>query len=177
VSAPTIRDATLADAAAIASIHVRCWQHAYAGMVPEPLLRSLDIAHRRGQWERVLEPGSEAAPERGATLVSVDEFDDVTGFAQVGAARGEDADDSLGVLHAIYLEPDEIGTGTGRVLLEAATQRLRDAGFTRACLEVLPANARARHVYEAAGWHAVGEPVVVDHGEHQLPHQRYERTL
>ncbi len=177
MSEPTIRDAEPRDAAAIASIHVRCWQHAYAGIVPDDLLASLDIARRRQQWERALDRDGEHAPRRGATVVSVDEFDDVKGFAQVGASQGEGADESLGVLFAIYLEPEAIGTGVGRTLLASATDRLRAEGFTRACLEVLPENERARRVYEAAGWEVRGDPFVVDHGEHQLVHLRYERAL
>jgi GNAT superfamily N-acetyltransferase len=168
-----VRDAVPADAAAIASIHVRGWQHAYPGLVPQALLDSLDIEQKRELWERVLAGGD--APERGATLVSIDDDGDVTGFAQVGRSQGDD--DDLAVLYGLYLEPEVIGTGVGRALLEAATERMRAAGFTRACLDVLPKNDRARRVYERAGWHAVGEPYIVTHGEHVLEHQRYELEL
>jgi ribosomal protein S18 acetylase RimI-like enzyme len=167
-----VRDAAPADAAAIASIHVRCWQHAYVGIVPQPLLDSLDVAQKRAMWERALAGDS---PARGATLVSEDEHEDITGFVQVGASTGDDPD--LGVLYAIYLEPEAIGTGVGRALLDEAIERMRAAGFTRACLDVLPANERARRVYEAGGWHAVGEAYLVTHGEHVLSHQRYELEL
>lgn len=109
--------------------------------------------------------------------MSEDEHGAVTGFAQVGASQGDDPDPDLGVLFAIYLEPAVIGSGAGRALLAEATERMRAAGFTRACLDVLPANERARRVYERAGWRAVGEPYVVTHGEHVLEHQRYELEL
>lgn len=171
---PRVRDARPGDAAAIASIHVRCWQHAYRGMVPQALLDSLDVVARRAMWERAL---AGDVPERGATLVSEDVDGHVTGFVQVGAASGDDPDPELGVLYAIYLEPSAIGTGVGRALLTQATERLRAAGFARACLDVLPANERARRVYEAAGWRAVGEEFLVTHGEHVLAHQRYVLDL
>ena len=167
-----VRDATPADAPTIAAIHVRGWQHAYVGIVPQSLLDSLDVEQKQAMWERAL--GGDA-PERGATLVSEDDDGTVTGFAQVGASQGDDSD--LAVLYALYLEPAVIATGVGRALLVEATERMRTAGFTRACLDVLPANERARRVYERAGWHAVGEPYVVTHGEHLLSHQRYELEL
>jgi ribosomal protein S18 acetylase RimI-like enzyme len=167
-----VRDARPDDAAAIASIHVRCWQHAYVGIVPQALLDGLDVGSRQAMWERALGGDS---PERGATLVSEDEHGAVTGFVQVGASQGDDAD--LGVLYAIYLEPDVIGTGVGRALLTEAVERLRAAGFTRACLDVLPANERARRAYEAGGWRAEGDEFLVTHGEHVLPHQRYVLEL
>ena len=172
----TVRDAVLADAPAIATIHVECWRHAYRGIVPQALLDSLDVARREAQWARVLgEPGE--APERGATLVSEDHADDVTGFAQTGVPQDGSGDGETGELYAIYLHPAAIGTGVGRALLAAATDRLRASGFTRARLDVLPGNDRAIRVYEAAGWRASGEPWDVQHGEHVLPHQRYVREL
>lgn len=171
-----VRDAQLADAPAIASIHVSCWRHAYRGIVPQSLLDSLDVARREAQWTRVLGEDGQA-PERGATLVSVNAAGAVTGFAQTGVPQDGSDDGATGELYAIYLDPAVIGTGVGRQLLAAATDRLRLAGFTRARLDVLPGNERAIRVYEAAGWHASGEPWDVLHGEHVLPHQRYEREL
>lgn len=172
----TVRDAQLEDAPAIAAIHVGCWRHAYRSLVPQALLDSLDAGAREAQWRRVLgEDG--AAPERGATLVSIDDAGAVTGFAQTGVPQDGSGDGDTGELYAIYLDPDAIGTGVGRELLGAATERLRAAGFMRARLDVLPGNARAIHVYESAGWHASGEPWDVQHGEHVLPHQRYVREL
>jgi GNAT superfamily N-acetyltransferase len=172
VTQARVRDARGEDAAAIASIHVRGWRHAYPGLVPDELLASLDVVQKRTLWEGVLAGNG---PDRGATLVSVDDEGDVMGFAQVGASQGDDAD--LAVLYGLYLEPAAIGTGVGRVLLAEATERMRAAGFTRACLDVLPGNERARHVYEAAGWRPEGEPYIVTHGSHELPHQRYVREL
>ena len=171
-----VRDATLEDAPAIAAIHVGCWRHAYRGLVPQQLLDSLDVDARTARWQRLLGV-EDAAPERGATLVSVDDAGAVTGFAQTGVPQDGSGDGSLGELYAIYLDPDAIGTGVGRTLLAAATDRLREAGFTDARLDVLPGNARAIRVYEAAGWRASGEPWDVHHGEHVLPHQRYVREL
>ena len=40
----------------------------------------------------------------------------------------------------------------GRELFEGVTRALRDAGYARATLWVLEANAPARRFYEKAGW-------------------------
>lgn len=169
-----VRDAELADADAIGSIHVRCWQHAYVGLVPEELLDSLDEEQHVARWCWTLDGGQ---PTRGSTLVAIDGSNQVTGFAQVGSTQDGTGGPTLGELYALYLAPERIGTGVGRVLLAAATDRLRDAGFSSARLDVLPANARARYVYEVAGWRAEGEPWIVNARAHQLPHQRYVRQL
>ena len=42
----TIRPAAEGDAAGIARVHVRSWQEAYAGIVPEAYLASLDVDQR-----------------------------------------------------------------------------------------------------------------------------------
>ena len=46
----TIRVATEGDAAGIARVHVRSWQEAYAGIVPDAYLASLDADERTAQW-------------------------------------------------------------------------------------------------------------------------------
>lgn len=75
------------------------------------------------------------------------------GFAAAGPCR---ADDDLGELYAIYTHPDTWRSGVGTSLLHAATSHLRNVGFDEAVLWVLPGTTRARHFYEAWGWHADG---------------------
>ena len=53
----TIRVATEGDAAGIARVHVRSWQEAYAGIVPDAYLASLDADERTAQWGRYLREG------------------------------------------------------------------------------------------------------------------------
>jgi hypothetical protein len=50
----TIRRATINDAARIAETHVRSWQSAYHGLIPQDYLDSLDPAQRLTWWEQVL---------------------------------------------------------------------------------------------------------------------------
>ena len=58
-----IRDAQLRDAHEIAEVHVRTWQAAYAGIVPDEDLAQLSVGQREQFWTQVL-----SKDERG-TLV------------------------------------------------------------------------------------------------------------
>jgi GNAT superfamily N-acetyltransferase len=76
----------------------------------------------------------------------------VTGFAVTGPSEDADAQDKTGEVYAIYLDPEQVGTGLGRALFEHAVEDLRERGFTEATLWVLETNERARRFYEVAGW-------------------------
>ncbi|GGT26686.1 GNAT family N-acetyltransferase [Nonomuraea spiralis] len=62
-----IRQATSADAGAIAEVHVRSWQAAYRGLVPQDHLDGMNAAARRPAWERWL---ARTAWPREGTLVA-----------------------------------------------------------------------------------------------------------
>lgn len=65
--------------------------------------------------------------------------------------------DSLGVL-AIAVDPRSQGRGVGRVLIEEATRRARELGFSYMHLTVNPANDSAVGFYRTLGW----EPMTPD---------------
>jgi GNAT superfamily N-acetyltransferase len=144
----TVRPAAVADAAAMGRLHVRAWQAAYRGHMPDAYLDGLRPEQRAAYWEGAL--GRERG--RGAILVAT-RAGQVVGFATVGPARDPEG---AGELFAINVDPDHWGTGAGRALLAAAEAELARLGFTEAVLWVLPANARARRFYEIAGWVADG---------------------
>ena len=73
-------------------------------------------------------------------------------FASYAPSRDEDAPEGTGEVPAIYVDPAAVGTGIGRELFAEAAVALQEAGFTRATLWVLEANASARRFYEKAGW-------------------------
>lgn len=143
-----IRDATPADARAIAEVHVRSWQAAYRGELPDDYLDGLSVDERETQWTGWL-----AEPEELAgVLVAEDEGGRVIGFASVGPSRDEDAGPQTGEVRTIYLRPEWFGRGVGRELFSRANARLRELGYVRATLWVLATNERSRHFYEKAGW-------------------------
>ncbi|HYZ56827.1 MAG TPA: GNAT family N-acetyltransferase [Streptosporangiaceae bacterium] len=140
--APFVRPATLADADAIGLVHVRSWQSAYRGKIPQDYLDGLDPALRSQVWRRALEQGD---PARGGVLVSVVEGGGITGFASFGPSRDGDTDPRMtGEVFAIYAAPGAWGTGTGRALMGGAVAELARLGYADAILWVLDANDRAR---------------------------------
>ena len=146
----TVRPATPEDAPAMGRVHVRAWQAAYRGAMPDDFLDGLDPETREAGWARLLSSPDAA----GHTLVVENDDGAVVGFAHIGPSRQQA--DSDGELYAINLDPDAWGRGLGRQLLAAATDELAQRGYDEAILWVLDTNARARRFYEAAGWAADG---------------------
>src|SRR5262245_36235858 len=144
---PRIREAVPADARSIAEIHVRAWQAAYRGQLTDEYLDGLSVEDRLEQHRHSLE----APPAQWRTWVA-EEADATIGFSVTGPSQDADATERTGEVYAIYLEPDRVGTGSGRALFEHAVEDLRERGFDAATLWVLESNARARRFYEVAGW-------------------------
>ena len=169
-----IRPARLQDAPEIADVHVRSWQAAYRGLLPQAYLDSLDPAQRVGRWERSLS----AADSDGGTLVA-DAGGYLAGFVSYGPARDDDADSQrAGEIYAIYLMPAAWDGGIGRQLMVTALDRLGEAGlFDQVILWVLDSNARARRFYEAGGWLADGAAKQDDSFGVPITEVRYRRSL
>jgi hypothetical protein len=55
-----IRDAELRDARGLAEVHVRSWQAAYAGIVPDEDLAKLSVDQREQFWAQILSKGLRA---------------------------------------------------------------------------------------------------------------------
>ncbi len=105
-----IRAACVADAVQIAVVHVRSWQGAYRGLLPQAYLDGLDPAERVGRWERAL---AEANAGRTGVLVA-GAGGDLLGFASYSPSRDRDADPGhVGEIGAIYLLPSAWGKGIG----------------------------------------------------------------
>ncbi len=141
----TIRDARPDDAADVADVHVRSWQAAYRGLLPDDYLDGLDPQDRMARYTfGATDPG---AP--GTVVAVLDGL--IRGFATTGASR--DADTSgVGELLALYVAPEAWGTGVGRLLMAEARTRLSRRGFTEAVLWVLVGNERAERFYRIDGW-------------------------
>ena len=148
--AARIRPATLVDAGGIALVHVRSWQSAYRGKMPQDYLDRLDPAVRARMWQAVI---AETATSRGGVLAAAADGGGITGLASFGPSRDKDTDPQVtGEVFAIYVDPDAWGTGTGRELMAGAVAGLARLGYTDAILWVLDANHRARRFYALAGW-------------------------
>jgi pyridoxine 4-dehydrogenase len=167
-----IRSATPADAEAIAGVHVRAWQAAYRGLMPQDFLDQIDLGARIARWHEILGTGM------STVVVAETAAGALLGFAGVGPTRDEDLDRAhIGEVAAIYLDPARWGRGTGRQLMAAATSRLAADGFSEARLWVLDSNARARRFYEAGGWIPDGATKIDDTRGFPLTEVRYRIAL
>ncbi len=131
----TVRRATLADAPAIAEVHVAAWRETYTGIVPAPFLADLKAERREKMWREVLS----SADQPPMLHVAVDDTGRIVGFASAGANRSPELGFS-GELYAIYLLQAHQGEGTGRRLFQAVVSDLRAAGHTGMMLWVIDQN-------------------------------------
>jgi GNAT superfamily N-acetyltransferase len=169
----TVRAARVQDAPAMGRVHVRAWQAAYRGQMPDEYLDGLRAEQRAEYWTGVLERG----PGQTTVLVAEEPPEGVVvGFAALGPAGGQpDAED--GELYVINVDPDYWGGGASRALLEAAQAALARLGYREAVLWVLPGNARARRFYERAGWVADDAKRTVEVHGAMVEEVRYRRRL
>jgi ribosomal protein S18 acetylase RimI-like enzyme len=148
----TIRNATSADAPAIAGIHVRSWIATY---LRPPSGRGIDrdIANRADLWERRLQQeGIDrqvcVAAENGA----------VVGFIYFGPSPDvEDNPLLVGQILSVHVEPELTNRGIGRRLMGHAVNELAASGCSSATLWVVVSNEKSRHFYEAIGWQSDGK--------------------
>lgn len=162
-----VREATPADAPAIARAHVASWRATYPGIVPRQVLERLSIERREAYWR-------ETTAHPGDLRVWVIEADGrVVGFASAGPCRDEDQPAGTGEVYAIYLEPDAWGRGLGRTLFEHTVADLRARGFDRLVLWVLTDNQRGRQFYDRQAWRPEGGARELDFDGTQIEERRY----
>ena len=170
MAAFTIRSAAVADAPAIANLHLDSWDASYRGLIADAYIDLLlsRRAERIERWQTIL-AGAEDA-ER--TWVAVRDGE-VVGFC--GTGRGGDAGAAAGTgeVFALYLRPDVIGMGVGRALFAHAVEDLRARGFAPLTLWVLRENERGRRFYEAAGWRPDGAEKVEERPGATMSEVRY----
>ncbi len=168
-----LRVAVEADRDAIAELHVRCWQEAYAGQLPLAYLDSLAAEQRTARWATIL--ASTGWPSTGTFVL--EDGAGLVGFAHVCPSRDSDATGRTGEITAIYVRSHAWGQGSGRTLMTAALSTLADASFDDAILWVLETNDRARRFYEVGGWLPDGAERLEAIGGAEVNELRYRRAL
>ena len=160
-----LRTATDADLEAVGSLHYRSRAEAYRGIVaPSALTFGSEGAlgewwTERRRWEQ----------DTHRLTVAVTDDGRVVGFSYVGDTLTPGVQE----LYAIHVDPAEVGTGVGRLLMQDA---LRHLG-ARAVLWVLEGNTRARRFYEEGGWQPDGETRESPMGGEVTHQLRYTRTI
>ena len=167
-----LRRATADDAAGIAAVHVRTWQHAYQGMIPVQVLDGLSVTRRQEFWARELRMLHD---ERRPWIAECDGR--IVGFVSTGPSRDEGAGARTAEVYAIYVDPECWSRGIGRSLMDHARRDLKQAGYEAATLWVLSANTVARDFYDAGGWHVDGQERIERMGGAELEEVRYRTAL
>lgn len=143
-----LRPGEPADAVEVAQVQVASWRAAYAGLVPDDVLSTLDVVERVRGWLSLL--------DRGVRLVVAEHDGAVVGYASSGASRDDDAVAGVGELYALYVRPEHWRAGTGRALHDDAVAAMRREGARVATLWVLAGNRGGRAFYESLGWRPDG---------------------
>ena len=144
-----IRLATDADLDVVAAIHVRSWQAAYRGQLPDAYLDALDVENRAAMWRRIV--------AKGTVEIGVHEIEGrIVAFLCISASRDADAAAGTGEVSALHVDPAAWRGGLGRQLMDWAKDVARRRGWKLLTLWVLRDNVRARRFYEAVGFHTEG---------------------
>ena len=139
-----IRQANPGDALAIATIHVRSWQHAYREILPVDRLAALSIPDREQQWLGDLDP------QVPAVTIVAEVNNAVAGFASWNTIPNSEPVTAM--LSSLYMAPAAMGHGIGSALLDQAERDMIAVGATLGTLHVLADNAPTRAFYERQGW-------------------------
>jgi ribosomal protein S18 acetylase RimI-like enzyme len=162
-----VRDAATEDTEAMGRVHVRAWQVAYRGAMPDAYLDGLDPTDRARMWRT----GITERPENLPLVALRDGV--IVGHAACGPTTEPEG---AGELYSINVDPLDWGSGAGRALLEEAERRLA-AQHDVAVLWVVPSNARARRFYERAGWSIDGAERTAEVLGVSVPEVRYRKAF
>jgi ribosomal protein S18 acetylase RimI-like enzyme len=145
LGATGVREARAPDVPAVAAVHSRAWRAAYAGLLDAGTLDALTPEALAAGWETAV---TRSPSPRHAVLVALsDEL--VIGFAAVAPSGDADAGEADGEVVALAVDPAHQRAGHGSRLLAAATDRLREAGFTSVAVWT-PATDDPRRAFLAA---------------------------
>jgi GNAT superfamily N-acetyltransferase len=163
-----LRHARLADADAIARVHVASWHHAYRELIPADRLANFTVERRTQAWRHNLSgrgPGRTIVADAALAEPSSDSratgepSPDIVGFASTGPSRGERG---WGEIWALYVHPRAWGTGIGSALFADAMGYLTSLGYARTLIWILDGNQRAIEFYAGNGFALDGTRVVED---------------
>ena len=159
------------DVRGIAEVHVRSWQAAYRGQVPDSYLEGLSVAKRELVWIEILKD------QMRGVLVAEDEAR-IVGFSSFGPVRDKEENRLLtGEIYSIYVLEEFWDLGIGRTLMENSLTALEGDGFGSVKVWVLETNQRARSFYEKFGFKTDGLRKTEKREDFELREIRYGMIL
>jgi ribosomal protein S18 acetylase RimI-like enzyme len=156
-----IQCADLSDAKEVAIVHVRSWQEAYRGIMPDKLLDALSIESSTSAWGKNL-------LDEAQTTTLYTENSEVIGFCNFGMSRDSDALESDGEIRAIYILKEYWSNGIGSKLILNCFEVLKSLGFSSVRVWVLDSNERAIQFYQNSGFNLVGKSKIGEHSGFML---------
>lgn len=155
-----IREATPADAEAVARLHVESWQTAYRGILLEDYLENDALRERIATWQERFSKNF----QKPMFVLIAELGDEMVGFVCVFTEEDLVYGSFVDNLHVV---PRLTGRGLGRELLSAAAERLvADGSRVGLYLWVIEQNEKARRFYEKAGAEIVGtSPIPMPDGQ------------
>ena len=133
----TVREATLADLGSVAALF-DAYRQFYELAADEPAARAYMEAR--------------LAAHDSVVLVAADATQALQGFCQLYPSRCSLLGAPIYILYDLYVDPRARGSGAGKALMLAATQRARTDGKARMELQTARSNHAARALYQSLGW-------------------------
>jgi len=165
-----VRPAEEADASAAAALHVRAWQAAYRGQIPDAVLDALETSGRERVWREIVQRQRHGAEV--ATLAEV-----LVGFCELVPSRDVGAPGDVAEISMIYVDPAHWGLGAGRALLESSSERALRLGYRALTLWVLATNTSAQQFYQRLGFAPDGASKTLERPTYFMHEVRYRRPL
>ena len=130
-----------------------------ATLEDEPELRRIDLA----TWSPLTSPsappdnpdeyrffdGDRSTPDK--VLVAVRD-ERIAGWVKLTPATPLPSSNHVKMINGLAVDPEHMGVGVGRALVEAAVERARALGARKVSLRVLDHNDTARRLYERCGF-------------------------
>jgi len=142
-----IREAELADAPQLAQLHIKAWQIAYAGDMPDDYLLALNTEDRTRDWEAWIK-----VPSAKTTIV-IERNRAVTGFCVFGPFQEvRSRDRKIGEIIALNVHPEFWRCGYGRALCNTTFSKAKERQWNSLLLWTLKSNERAKAFYLSLGF-------------------------
>ena len=151
----TLRPGKLADSDAVAALHNRVWQHAFATLAPTEALQQLDLASRQAKWHRLL-----ATPVADQLVLLAEADGQLVGMAATGASD-DPAFGRRAEIHSVYVDLSHQRLGIGERLLRGLALHLRARGYDAAALDVVEGNDVAARFYQRLGAREIARTIDV----------------
>ena len=145
MSSVEVRYAVLADAPAVANLHLIASRVLHEGVVPDAHWQATPPAKRVAFWKEAIEYGE---PQ----VMVAEQGGEIVGFVGFDRSRDPKSKNTTGELWAIYVDPDHMGQGVGLALWDAAREGLQDEDCTDVTVWLPLLHEQTLRFHELAGF-------------------------